>query len=191
MKNLSADPAQREDRFNGPTLPPKEGGRGADRQVLAGYRHDGEIAVVPHPVEEFKKDKQETLEVSKSDKGPLAWVGPCSVYFNALVLPLKNDPNAKGDAAVGDFIEKVTAKVWKLDDEERQRRRPPRHAHVRDQAARRWAPTSPSRCRWTSTSAPSWRKVLDDAALRRRPAPLRRDAGVKSGWCGSSAPSTG
>ena len=101
--------------YNGPTLPPKEGGRGADRQILSGYRQDADIAIEAHPIEELKKDKP-TLEPSKSDKGPLAWTGTCSVYFNALVLPLKDDPNAVGNSVVGDYVEDVTARRWQFED---------------------------------------------------------------------------
>ncbi len=65
---------------------------------------------MPHPIEELKKDKP-TLEVTHNDKGPLAWTGTCSVYFSSLVLPLNDDPNARGNASVGNYLENVTARV--------------------------------------------------------------------------------
>jgi YidC/Oxa1 family membrane protein insertase len=118
LQNLSALPLNVKLIYNGPTLPPKEGGRGADRQVMAAYREGADDVVLLHPIEEFKKDKQETLDVGKNDKGPLAWAGTCSVYFDALVLPLKDDSSATGNSAVGDYVENVTARGWLYDNSE-------------------------------------------------------------------------
>ncbi len=115
VSNLTGKPITVSLAFNGPTLPPKEGGRGADRQIVAGYADGAEVHVAtPHPVEGFRKDKQETVELLKDDGGrPLLWFGTCSVYFDALVLPYKLD----GSAGPVDYLSKVTVRGWNLGDE--------------------------------------------------------------------------
>ncbi len=81
--------------MNGPTVPMREIERGADRQIIAGYREGtASIRVEQHVAEEFRKDKifQDISESGK--KEPVMWAGAGSSYFSALVLPVAAESGA-------------------------------------------------------------------------------------------------
>jgi YidC/Oxa1 family membrane protein insertase len=85
VENLTDHPINVQTETNGPTVPPREVERGTDRQILVGYNNNSAIAVVQHPIEEFRKDKiQQDLSIYKDQ--PAIWAGTASVYFNALIL---------------------------------------------------------------------------------------------------------
>ncbi len=94
IENLSGRDLKIVTGFNGPTVPPKEVERGADRQIIAGYNEGSSIRVVQHVAEEFHKDKV-SQDFSQDKNQSAVWAGAGSVYFDALVLPL---PLAPGSA---------------------------------------------------------------------------------------------
>jgi YidC/Oxa1 family membrane protein insertase len=104
--NLTDKPIDVAFTFNGPTTPPRELDRGSDRMVVGGYFADPDVYVSQHYVESFGK-KQSTLDYTKADKNnyPLMWAGTASIYFNAIVRPVTNDPNVP----TATTIEKVEA----------------------------------------------------------------------------------
>lgn len=92
IENLSGRDLKISTGFNGPTIPPKEVERGADRQIIAGYNEGSSIRVVQHVAEEFK-DKT-PKEISQDKNQPVVWAGAGSVYFDALILPVASSTKA-------------------------------------------------------------------------------------------------
>jgi len=166
--------------FNGPTLPPKEGSRGADRQLLSGYRQEADVAVEAHPIEDLKKDKP-TLELSKNDKGPLAWTGTCSVYFSALVLPLKDDPTLTGNSEVGDYLDNVTARGWLFENSSLSADDRPVTLTVTT-TAQALGPGQSVRLRAAVYLGPRSRDVLKTAYYKAAPRHYDETLVLKSGW---------
>ena len=104
FSNLTADPHTVHFVFNGPTLPPPEGSRGPDRQVVAGYIIDKDrVGTQLHPLEEFKPEKDNgQIDLTKDKDGhPARWAGAVSTYFGSIVLPLEMSVNgsATNDAS--------------------------------------------------------------------------------------------
>ncbi len=89
FKNLSGRILRVQVTMNGPTLPPRENDRSEDRQFLAGYDDDKEVALGRTLLTEFTTSKP-TRDLLTADKRPLLWVGAGSAYFNAIVRPLAN-----------------------------------------------------------------------------------------------------
>src|SRR5690606_12360768 len=71
-----------------------------DRQILGAYLDENQIDVQPHYVNAFTPDSP-TMDLTNHDDGlPIRWFGASSVYFNALVRTLKEDPFASVTAEV-------------------------------------------------------------------------------------------
>ncbi len=79
--------------FEGPTMPPKEVERGADRQVVSGYDTGSRgVEVIHHTLDEFKSGA-ETKDLFANPKGySFLWAGASSAYFAAIVRP---DPSGR------------------------------------------------------------------------------------------------
>ncbi|HEY2585493.1 MAG TPA: YidC/Oxa1 family insertase periplasmic-domain containing protein [Tepidisphaeraceae bacterium] len=106
--------------FNGPVLPPPEGSRGPDRQVVAGYPVDKEtIEVQSHPIEEFKADKDNgQINLTKDKNGHVArWAGAVSTYFAAVVLPLEMSVDGKQTSDVS-YISDIVAQGVNIDQKD-------------------------------------------------------------------------
>lgn len=71
----------------GPTFPPSEMSRGADRQMIGGYKGRNSVVLQYHALESFTKDAPTKDYTTNKDKEPLLWVGAGGNYFNAIVRP--------------------------------------------------------------------------------------------------------
>ena len=80
MQNLADHPLTIRALFNGPTVPPKEVERGADRQILMGYRNAEGIKASQHVVDEFRKDKI-TQDLTKNSDNEVAHGRRCQRLF--------------------------------------------------------------------------------------------------------------
>ena len=179
LDNQTDVPLNVKSDFNGPTLPPREGGRGYDRQGAPGYRQKPEdpkssIDVAFHPVEEFKKEKP-SFDLVKSDKGAMNWFGSCSVYFEALILPLNGD-------TPGSFVERAEAQAFKLNDADVA---PDEHPVTIDfnTTAISVASHQAANLQFAFYVGPKWRDVVGDNYYKAPPRAYENSLVVKSGIC--------
>ena len=91
MQNLVNIPQTVRIAFEGPTMPPREIERSDDRQIIVGYDAGGStVEVVRYALSDFKPG-YEVKDLSVSTKGnKFLWGGSSSVYFAAIVRPLKS-----------------------------------------------------------------------------------------------------
>jgi YidC/Oxa1 family membrane protein insertase len=87
FRNLTGQPIKVSETFNGPTPPPGENDRSEDRRYVSG-RDEGDktISVASTAITDAKKDKP-PVELVTASSYPMVWVGACSSYFQAILLP--------------------------------------------------------------------------------------------------------
>ena len=128
--------------------------------------------------------------MAKSDKGPLQWFGPCSVYFDAFVLPMSSDPKATARSCGGRFHRESNRP--RLEIQRRERARGPAAVTLVVQTTKHDVAAGQTVSMPMDVYfGPKWRKVLNDASLRRLPAPVRHVADRSRAGLALSAPSTG
>jgi YidC/Oxa1 family membrane protein insertase len=106
--NRSDQPITIQSEFNGPVMPPAETHRAGDRETVVGFTAGSSISVAPHPIEEFKPDKDSgNIDLTKKDNQTARWAGVESNYFGAVILP--EDLQANGTTGKPDYITSIVA----------------------------------------------------------------------------------
>jgi YidC/Oxa1 family membrane protein insertase len=87
VTNLSDQALDISTTIIGPTFPPSEMSRGADRQLIGGYKGRNSVVIQYHALESFTKDAPTKNYTTNDDNELLLWIGAGSNYFNAIVRP--------------------------------------------------------------------------------------------------------
>ena len=125
-------------------------------------------------MEEFKKEKP-SFDLVKSDKGAMNWFGSCSVYFEALILPLNGD-------TPGSFVERAEAQAFKLNDADIAPDEHPVTINFNTTAIS-VASRQAANLQFAFYVGPKWRDVVGDNYYKAPPRAYENSLVVKSGIC--------